>query len=127
MPPAPPQHGSPPIGRIGARVFLAREARRASLGRRGPDSAAAGGEGAHFSQFIAGLAAELGLGGFLRREPGGVWIEVEGGRITEFLARVRCEGPAAVRIEGLAWEALPPRREAAFRLEWDDALQPPSA
>ncbi len=58
--------------------------------------------------FVHRLAAETGLAGFVRNGADGVTIEVEGGRVADFLARLSAETPPLARIDALPIEALVP-------------------
>lgn len=94
--------GAASVGRIGARV-------RGAV------------QGVGFRPFVHRLARELGLVGFVRNDGEGVWLEVEGARVTEFFTRLKQEAPPLSRIEHLAWEALPPSGEQSFRVEASQA------
>jgi hydrogenase maturation protein HypF len=68
---------------------------------------------------VYGLAARMGLGGFVRNDPGGVQIEVEGspGAVRQFLGTLRASPPPLARLEQVRATAMPPLGEAAFRIE----------
>jgi len=77
-------------------------------------------QGVGFRPFVYRLATDLGLTGWVRNDPAGVEIEVQGEppRIAQFVERMRCEAPAAARIDTVlerAGTADPSSRQ--FRIE----------
>lgn len=76
-------------------------------------------QGVGFRPFVFGLARRHGLAGFVRNEPGGVALEVEGPEpaLAAFLAALRDEAPPLARIERLAVERVLVLGEAGFRIE----------
>jgi hydrogenase maturation protein HypF len=85
-------------------------------------------QGVGFRPFVYGLAARLGLHGFVKNQTGGVLIEVEGedDSLDQFLAELCARPPRLARIENVRWEACRPRYERDFRIESStiDATQP---
>lgn len=74
-------------------------------------------QGVGFRPYAHRLAASLSLGGFVRNDPDGVWIEVEGRAARTFCDRLAQAPPPLARIESIEVEPAPPRGEAAFRIE----------
>jgi hydrogenase maturation protein HypF len=58
-------------------------------------------QGVGFRPFVYRLAVSLGLGGHVRNESGGVFIEAEGDRVDEFIARLRMDAPPLASIDVL--------------------------
>ncbi|MGH2767648.1 MAG: acylphosphatase, partial [Actinomycetota bacterium] len=75
-------------------------------------------QGVGFRPFVYRLATSLGLGGFVRNDPGGVTVEVEGApeAVEEFLERLASEAPLLARIDSMVSEALPPLYETGFSI-----------
>jgi hydrogenase maturation protein HypF len=71
-----------------------------------------------FRPTVFRLARELGLGGEVRNDGEGVWIELEGDldAIARFCERLPMEAPAPARIAALETFALAPRDDAEFRI-----------
>src|SRR5258708_31884097 len=67
-------------------------------------------EGVGFRPFVYGLANRLTLGGFVRNDPGGVTIEVEGdpAAIDVFLRDLVDTAPPLARIESVTPEFVAP-------------------
>lgn len=80
-------------------------------------------QGVGMRPFVYALATELGLCGFVRNGADGVAIEVEGGRLADFLARLPLEAPPLARIEAIDWEALPATGAMDFVIEASGAGQ----
>jgi hydrogenase maturation protein HypF len=76
-------------------------------------------QGVGFRPFVYGLAARLGLGGFVRNETGVVRIEVEGDDVAldRFLDELATRPPVLARIERVRWQSCRPRGERDFRIE----------
>jgi hydrogenase maturation protein HypF len=76
-------------------------------------------QGVGFRPFVHGLAARLGLRGFVRNQTGCVLIEVEGEEPTleQFLDELTARPPRLARIETVCWEPRLPRGERGFRIE----------
>jgi hydrogenase maturation protein HypF len=60
-------------------------------------------QGVGFRPAMVRLARRTGVGGFVRNDSEGVWIEVEGhaGAIESFVASVRRDAPPLARIESV--------------------------
>ncbi|SHK32729.1 carbamoyltransferase HypF [Rhodothermus profundi] len=73
-------------------------------------------QGVGFRPFVYRLAHELGLTGWVRNDPRGVTIEVEGPaeRLTRFRERLELMPPPAARIRRITCTAQPPRGDATF-------------
>src|SRR6266480_6245780 len=67
-------------------------------------------QGVGFRPFVYGLANRLALGGFVRNDPGGVTIEVEGPppAIDAFLSDLVGAAPPLARIERVSSEFVTP-------------------
>ena len=73
-------------------------------------------QGVGMRPFVHRLATETGLAGFVRNAADGVTIEVEGGGIAGFIARLSAETPPLARIDALTVEPLPPAGDAGFSI-----------
>src|SRR5271165_7485379 len=73
-------------------------------------------QGVGMRPFVHRLAAETGLAGFVRNGADGVTIEVEGGRIADFIARLSAEAPPLARIDALTIEKLALAGGAGFAI-----------
>lgn len=73
-------------------------------------------QGVGFRPFVHRLAAELGLTGHVGNDPRGVFIEVQGERVEEFLRRLRADAPPMSRIDGLTATDVGVRAESGFRI-----------
>jgi hydrogenase maturation protein HypF len=75
-------------------------------------------QGVGFRPFVYGLANRLALGGFVRNDPGGVTIEVEGPppAIDAFLSDLVEAAPPLARIERVSSEFATPVGERAFSI-----------
>jgi hydrogenase maturation protein HypF len=67
-------------------------------------------QGVGFRPYVYRLAGELGLAGFVRNDPAGVVLEVEGvaGAVDSFLARLAAEAPALATVQRVVPEDLAP-------------------
>jgi hydrogenase maturation protein HypF len=76
-------------------------------------------QGVGFRPFVYRLASGLSLGGFVRNQTSGVWIEVEGEgpALDRFLDELARKAPPLARIEELRWEPRATRGESRFRIE----------
>ncbi|MBY0502443.1 MAG: carbamoyltransferase HypF [Bryobacteraceae bacterium] len=75
-------------------------------------------QGVGFRPFVARLAAQLGLAGFVRNTTGAVEIEVEGApaALTSFVPRLTAEAPLVATIEHVDRQAIEPLGDTAFRI-----------
>ena len=75
-------------------------------------------QGVGFRPFVYGLASRLSLGGFVRNEPDGVKIEVEGetGPLEQFLSQLVSDRPPLAHIEDISWRHRRPHGERAFEI-----------
>ena len=75
-------------------------------------------QGVGFRPWIYRLATREGLGGFVRNDSQGVWIEVEGdtAAVEDFPEKLRAGAPPLSRVEEIEVVALDPREETAFRV-----------
>src|SRR5262247_3675810 len=75
-------------------------------------------QGVGFRPAVHRLAQALGLGGFIRNDGHGVWIEVEGesGAIGRFVPELERALSPPARIDSAETARLPPRGEQAFRI-----------
>jgi hydrogenase maturation protein HypF len=64
-------------------------------------------QGVGFRPFVYNLAAALGLKGYVTNTVQGVFIDVEGGKVFEFIRRLRAEAPPLSRITDLTITKLP--------------------
>jgi hydrogenase maturation protein HypF len=73
-------------------------------------------QGVGFRPALHRVAASLGLGGMVRNDDEGVWVEVEGPceRVDAFEGALRAAAPPLARIESVEIEPLAPRGERAF-------------
>src|SRR4051794_17576557 len=80
-------------------------------------------QGVGFRPFVYGLAARLGLRGFVKNQAGGVLIEVEGDDdlLDRFLDELTARPPPLARIENVRWEPCLLRGDIAFRIESSSA------
>jgi hydrogenase maturation protein HypF len=74
-------------------------------------------QGVGFRPYVHGLATKLALDGFVRNDPDGVWIEVEGPAAHAFLARLGQSPPPLARMDSVEWEDAPVRGERGFTIE----------
>lgn len=75
-------------------------------------------QGVGFRPSVFRLAAVEGLGGFVRNDSDGVWIEVEGdaGAISRFPDRLRREAPPLSRVDAIVVTPLRTRGDFQFRV-----------
>ncbi len=75
-------------------------------------------QGVGFRPFVHRLAAELGLGGFVRNDSEGVELEVEGdaGVVAELVARLEPEAPPLAAVESVQTTELAVTGERGFRI-----------
>lgn len=75
-------------------------------------------QGVGFRPFVYGLATGLGLGGFVRNNPEGVTIEVEGApdAVDGFLSGLRERPPPLARIESVAVSERPVTGDVGFAI-----------
>ncbi len=73
-------------------------------------------QGVGFRPYVYGLAQRYDLGGFVSNDAEGVLIEIEGGRVPEFLQALRLEAPLLARIESVETEAAAPSGETRFAI-----------
>jgi hydrogenase maturation protein HypF len=83
-------------------------------------------QGVGFRPFVHGLAAELGLAGFVGNDETGVLIEAEGppAALSEFVAALRDRPPALAVVTDVAVTPLPPAGDAAFAIVASTACGP---
>ena len=87
-------------------------------------------QGVGFRPFVYRHARALGLAGFVRNDPSGVLIEVEGPpEDIDRLARVLVDDPPPLAsVAAVTTEAMPPSGAASgFRIERSEAAAPPTA
>ncbi len=72
-----------------------------------------------FRPFVHRLASQHGLCGFVRNQPSGVLIEVEGddGSLDRFLAELTTQPPPLAHIDEVHWVSQRPRGDPLFRIE----------
>ncbi len=70
-------------------------------------------QGVGFRPFVWHLARELGLRGWVRNDPAGVDILLQGGRdaVGAFTGRLESDPPRLARIDSITWEDQPPAAE----------------
>lgn len=73
-------------------------------------------QGVGFRPFVYRLARDLDLSGWVRNDPAGVRLEIEGERgcLEAFLERLRAERPPQSTIDWLEWHPLPPGGTRGF-------------
>ncbi len=71
-----------------------------------------------FRPFVHGLAERLGLSGWVRNDPDGVFVEIEGepARLDDFLKALRDGPPALAEVESIEARPLRPRGSRGFRI-----------
>ncbi|MDH7493724.1 MAG: carbamoyltransferase HypF [Candidatus Saccharicenans sp.] len=76
-------------------------------------------QGVGFRPFIYRLASRLGFSGYVRNTGQGVeiYLEKDGGELSEFLRRLRAEAPPLARIEGVDYQAVPPLGRTGFEID----------
>jgi hydrogenase maturation protein HypF len=80
-------------------------------------------QGVGFRPFVYRLATEMGLGGWVKNSPQGVFIEAEGGKETldAFLLRLEREKPRLSFIQSLEYSLLEPVGYEGFQIRHSDA------
>src|SRR5690242_15452287 len=80
-------------------------------------------QGVGFRPAMVRWAARCALGGFVRNDDEGVWLEVEGDDrpLTAFIEGLRDAAPEHARIASVDLVPLEPTGEAGFRIEPSDA------
>lgn len=78
-------------------------------------------QGVGFRPYVYGLAAELGLSGWVLNDAAGVELEIQGDprAVTDFLRRLPVEVPPLARVDAVDIDDLasePPDAESAFRI-----------
>ena len=73
-------------------------------------------QGVGFRPFVYGLAAGLGLSGHVGNDVQGVFIEVQGEAVPEFLRRLRDDAPPMSQVTDVVVTELPPVEESGFRI-----------
>lgn len=73
-------------------------------------------QGVGFRPFVHRLAEDLGLTGHVGNDVQGVFIEVQGDRVGEFLRRLRDDAPPMSHIEALTAVDVHARAETGFRI-----------
>ncbi len=75
-------------------------------------------QGVGFRPFVARLAAEYRLTGFVRNHSAGVTIEVEGtaGGVESFADALRSSAPVAAKIDDIERRTVPLRHDASFEI-----------
>jgi len=76
-------------------------------------------QGVGFRPFIYRLASRLGYSGFVRNIGEGVeiYLEKEGGNLSEFLTSLRTEAPPLARIEGVDYQPVEPLGRSRFEID----------
>jgi len=80
-------------------------------------------QGVGFRPFVYTLAGRFGLSGYVRNDPEGVEIEVEGenGTLGAFLKALKEEAPPLSRVDGIELEPLPPLGFKGFAIRESEA------
>jgi hydrogenase maturation protein HypF len=73
-------------------------------------------QGVGFRPFVYGLAEELGLAGLVGNGVHGVFIEVQGDHVEEFLERLRTDAPPMATITGIDVTEIATCDEAGFQI-----------
>jgi hydrogenase maturation protein HypF len=74
-------------------------------------------QGVGFRPFVHTLAEKFALAGFVRNDAQGVLLEVEGGRVLEFVEALRREPPPLARVDRVDIESIAPTLERGFSIE----------
>jgi hydrogenase maturation protein HypF len=74
-------------------------------------------QGVGFRPFAFGLAARYGLGGFVRNDPQGVTLEVEGAETANYVSALRRELPPLARLDAMEIEPVALRGDRLFVIE----------
>lgn len=80
-------------------------------------------QGVGFRPFVYGLASRLSLTGYVRNDPHGVLIEIEGepSSLERFEAELLAHPPSQAAIDECVTAPLPVRGDTAFRIEISDS------
>jgi hydrogenase maturation protein HypF len=78
-------------------------------------------QGVGFRPFLYRSAEEFGLKGFVKNTSAGVTLEVEGGRLPEFVRHIERNAPPLSRIETLRCENIPTRNSKKFTILESDS------
>ncbi|MCJ7523599.1 MAG: carbamoyltransferase HypF [Candidatus Aminicenantes bacterium] len=73
-------------------------------------------QGVGFRPFLYRAAEKFGLKGFVKNTSAGVTLEVEGGRLSEFVRHIVRHAPPLSRIETLRFETIPVRHATKFNI-----------
>ena len=86
-------------------------------------------QGVGFRPFVYGLATRHALSGFVKNQPEGVTIEIEGDRqaLQSFLNELQTQPPPLARIESISSRAVRPLGERGFRIDPSDSRMPSEA
>ena len=86
-------------------------------------------QGVGFRPFVYRLASLHGLGGWVRNDPHGASVHVEGPKVAidAFLAALRNEAPPAARVERVIVEVVPPGGLTVFEIQASAYLGTPTA
>ncbi len=71
-------------------------------------------QGVGFRPFLYRAAKRFGLTGTVRNRGAEVVLEIQGGRLREFMGHVGHAAPPLSRIEGLRWEKIKEKKESRF-------------
>ncbi len=84
-------------------------------------------QGVGFRPHIFRLAAAHGLSGFVRNDPSGVWVEVEGEdeKIEAFIEESIEKAPVLARISGVQRQNIPLKGEKAFKIKGSESKDAP--
>jgi hydrogenase maturation protein HypF len=78
-------------------------------------------QGVGFRPFLFRAAEKFGLKGFVKNTSAGVTLEVEGGRLPEFVRHITRNAPPLSRIETLRLETIPTRNSIEFKILESDS------
>lgn len=78
-------------------------------------------QGVGFRPFLYRSAEKFGLKGFVKNTSAGVTLEVEGGRLSEFVRHIVRQAPPLSLIETLRFEEIPVRNSTEFTILASDA------
>ncbi len=81
-------------------------------------------QGVGFRPFVHGLADELGLAGHVGNDVEGVFIEVQGASVQEFLRRLVAEAPPLASIESVETRDVPVQEQIGFEIVASAASSP---
>jgi len=82
-------------------------------------------QGVGFRPYIYNLACRHALGGLVKNQSGGVWIEVEGeaGSLDQFLVELTTKPPPLAQIDAIRYTTLSPCGEQQFHIEASDGTE----